>query len=102
MYGAQTVFASSVLGGCSPGLLAQRSTCSMTFWWLGRTGLAASGSSESLRGNLTSSVMAFLPLKENARPLQLFNDKPLILLHIFTHLETQSPLVELSPNWVIE
>jgi tRNA(His) 5'-end guanylyltransferase len=52
--------------------LAQRSTWSMTFWWLGLTGFGASGSSESLRGNLTSSVMAYLPLKENAPARESF------------------------------
>jgi hypothetical protein len=30
----------------------------MIFWWLGRRGFGASGSSESLRGSVTVSVMA--------------------------------------------
>jgi hypothetical protein len=30
----------------------------MIFWWLGRRGFGASGSSESLRGGVTVSVMA--------------------------------------------
>jgi hypothetical protein len=67
MYVAQIVFASSVLGGRRPALLAQRSTCSMTFWWLGRTGFGTSVSFEGLRGNLTSSVMAALSLSRRMR-----------------------------------
>jgi hypothetical protein len=74
MYVAQIVFASSVLGGRRPALLAQRSTCSMIFWWLGRTGFGTSVSFEGLRGNLTSSVMTSLPSKENAPARELFNN----------------------------
>jgi hypothetical protein len=57
---AQAVFAAGIVGGCRPGLLAQRSIFSMTFSWLGRRGFGAFGSSESLRGSLISSVMAVL------------------------------------------
>jgi hypothetical protein len=57
---AQADFLSGMIGGCSPGLLAQRSRFSMTFSWLGRRGFGAFGSSESLRGSLMSSGMAVL------------------------------------------
>jgi hypothetical protein len=49
-----------IVGGCRPGLLAQRSRLSMTFSWLGRRGFGAFGSSDSFRGSLMSSVMAVL------------------------------------------
>jgi hypothetical protein len=58
MNAAQIVFSWDILGGWRPGLLAQRSSWSMIFWWLGRRGFGASGSSESLRGSVTVSVMA--------------------------------------------
>ena len=54
------VFGSDNFGGCSPGLLAQRSRFSMTSAWLGRRGGGSFGSSESLRGSLMSSVMGAL------------------------------------------
>ena len=57
---AQAVLIVGVVGGCRPGLLAQRSMFSMTFSWLGRRGFGAFGSSESLRGSLMSSVIAVL------------------------------------------
>lgn len=58
MCGVQSVFSSDNTGGWRPELLAQRSIWSMTFSWLGRRGLGECGSSESLRGSLTLSVMA--------------------------------------------
>ena len=99
---AQSVFASSVLGGCSPGLFTQRSTSSMTFWWLGRTGFGAPISSESLRGNLTSSVMASLPLKGNAPARDSFHVNILIFLDIFTQLAIFATLMELTAFSSIE
>jgi hypothetical protein len=74
----------------------------MTFWWLGRTGPGASGSSESLRGNLTSSVMASLPFGKNAPRQDLFQRNLLILLTIFTHLTTLPTLAELLPTLFVE
>jgi hypothetical protein len=59
--------ASKDFGGCNPGLLAQRSRFSMTLAWLGRLGGGHFGSSESLRGSLTFSVMGALQ-DENMRP----------------------------------
>jgi hypothetical protein len=47
--------------------LAQRSRFSMTLAWLGRRGGGHFGSSESLRGSLTFSVMGALQ-DENMRP----------------------------------
>jgi hypothetical protein len=82
--------------------LAQRSTWSITFWWLGRRGFGASGSSDSLRGNLTSSVMANLPLQENAPARDSFQYNLLILLYFFTNLGILPILVELPPNEFVE
>src|ERR1700680_365835 len=43
MNAAQIVFSWDILGGWRPGLLAQRSSWSMIFWWLGRRGLGGFG-----------------------------------------------------------
>jgi hypothetical protein len=58
---AHAVSRSEILGGCRPGLLAQRSRFSMTLAWLGRRGGGGFGSSDSLRGSLIFSVMVVLP-----------------------------------------
>src|SRR4051812_14645016 len=75
----QAVFPSDCVGGCSPGLLAQRSRFSMTLAWLGRRGGGDFRSSDSLRGSFMFSVMRSPPSPKYT-PAQMVNQP---LTHCF-------------------
>lgn len=91
----QRLSRSGNFGGCSSRLLAQRSRFSMIFWWLGRIGFGALGSSESARGNLIFSLMGRSPLCEiMTRPETGINHNLLLLLAYFTKKTYFPQLVE--------
>jgi hypothetical protein len=58
----------------------------MIFWWLGRRGFGASGSSESFRGSWTVSDMAFSHDKKIRRANPKSRVKLLFLLEYFANL----------------
>ena len=74
----------------------------MTFWWLGRRGFGASGSSESLRGSLTGSVMASSQDKNIARAAPDSSHKLLFLLAYFANLTLLSQVAEPVPSCSVE
>jgi hypothetical protein len=71
--------------------------------WLGRRGSGAPGSSDSLRGSLTSLVMASLPQHNEAdrRTVPNFLHKILILLDNFANLMLLSKAWELTESLLV-
>jgi hypothetical protein len=99
---AQAVSGSGDFGGCSPGLLAQRSRFSITSRWLARRAFGALGSSDSLRGSLISSVMTILLAEIMTLKSPGININLLFLLHNFTNLRPNQPLMELACTYKVE
>jgi len=73
----------------------------MIFWWLGRRGFGASGSSESFRGSLTVSVMVFSHDRKIRRTNPKSSAKLLFLLEYFANLTLLSQPKELAATYLV-
>jgi hypothetical protein len=73
----------------------------MIFWWLGRRGFGASGSSESFRGSLTVSVMVFSLDGKIRRTNPKSSTKLLFLLEYFANLMLLSQPKEPAATYLV-